>query len=101
MHCRSIIIDPRKRLEKASDPVSGEGEPLLLPFAGPSAAFIIIISNSYKDAVTSVSFVIDKTMSSVTVLAGGERRNDKSMRHALYATRFIARGDEGGAAVPR
>lgn len=89
-------------MEKASDPVSGEGEPLLLPFAGPSAAFIIIIiSNSYKDAVTSVSFVIDKTMSSVTVLAGGERRNDKSMRHALYATRFIARGDEGGAAVPR
>lgn len=62
MHCRSIIIDPRKRLEEASDPVSGEGEPLLLPFAGPSAAFIIIISNSYKDAVTSVSFVIDKTI---------------------------------------
>lgn len=89
-------------MEEASDPVSGGGEaPLLLPFAGSSAAFIIIISNSYKDAVTSVSFVIDKTMSSVTVLAGGERRNDKSMRHALYATRFIARGDEGGAAVPR
>lgn len=62
MHCRSIIIDPRKRLEEASDPVSGGGEaPLLLPFAGPSAAFIIIISNSYKDAVT-ISFVIDKTI---------------------------------------
>ena len=62
MHCRSIIIDPRKRLEEASDPVSGGGEaPLLLPFAGSSAAFIIIISNSYKDAVT-ISFVIDKTI---------------------------------------